>query len=356
MTGFEPIPYDLEKEILGKSLSDPDYYKNVISEFDQNPKNRVLWGCGKKSVTQAVSQNENILALGFTGTQDSSNEGFRVTHLIAQVAAAHGICTIAGNAYGVDIAVMLGTLSRDEFSFIFEAGENPVHQIVALPSGIRSRAPRISYVEKGVYEDNGLYISLLNNDKPLRRELLSPRDRLIVELSDALIVTEAGNRGSFDTIIWAIETKKPILAIDWGRTDEKDVRSGCHILRELKKQSENPNEEKLDKLVELLGEPLKAQTTHYHFSSAHPRKRSDEVPRDGSGNKVGYQNPEAFAKHLLDKIGEYRSSHGPMINLVYFREIMPPHNGDAAKRERKARIVAKYLQELIRKRIESKLP
>jgi predicted Rossmann fold nucleotide-binding protein DprA/Smf involved in DNA uptake len=269
---------------------------------------------------------------------------------MAQVAAALGICTIAGNTYGVDIATMLGTLSHGEFSAIGYQDKDPdVRQIVALPSGMQSREPRVLYIEEGVLKDRGVYVSLLNNNFPLQTELLSPRDRLIVELSDGLVVTEAGNRGAFDTIIWAIEAQKPILAIDWGRTDTRDVRSGCHVLRALKEQAEkDPKEDQPDTLAALLDGPLQAQTTHYHFSSAHPSEKANEVPQDGSGNKEVYQNSRTLAVHLLAEIRKYQSCTGhPLIRLVFAGKVMPPHNGNARDRRRKAEGVKQCLQELI---------
>ncbi len=349
--GIQPIDWDFEREFFGRNWTQPAYYGRVIKEIDPHANEKALWVYGARPFTQEGCQNRHTPTLGFTGTQNLTNKGFRVTHLVAQVAAALGICTVAGNAYGVDLTVMLGTLSRDEFCQTIQERiiDPPVRQIAVLPSGILSRAPKFSYVERGLLADDGLYISLLCSNAPLRQELLSPRDRLIVELSDALVVTEAGNRGTFDTIVWAIETRTPIIAVDWGRTDKEGVRSGCHILRELKDQAERePGQRKLSELTKLLREPFEALTSLYHFSCAHSEERFDEVPRDGSGNRKGYQSPRELGEHLLDKILEYQNdSSSPMINLIDYKDITPPHNGEPLKRNDKAREVSKRLWKLI---------
>lgn len=344
MTECSYFRCDLTAGIMGRLL-DVGYYANAIRRSLPHADPLALWGLGNNQVTQVVSEGHRLASIAFTGTQDVTSEGFRVTHLLAQVASALGFCTVAGNAYGIDMAMMLGTLSRSEYSHLFDhdAGrEAGVRQIVVLSCGLNLRVPKYSYIETGIIRDDGLYLAFINDRTPLIRDLLSLRAGLIVDLADALIVTEAGNRGALDTVNRAIESWKPVLAIDWGKDDRAYCRTGCHVLREL--ASDRPD---CDRLSVLIAPYLQYQTSIYDYSCAHPEFRHSEVPVDGSGNLDAYKSSRALSEHLLERVDTYKCRTGsPLIRLVDFRTVLLSDEEVLERREERALAAANHLKTL----------
>ena len=141
----------------------------------------------------------------------------------------------------------------------------------------------------------------------------------------------------FDTIIWAIELGKKVIAVDWGKKGESD--SAYWILRELK--SDDPC---ISYLARLLEPVLEYETGTFHFSPAHPEKLATKETSPEDWNKLGYRNPEELARHLLERVCEtkLRIGHEP-ITLIDSTDIKPPHNGDPRERKRKALVVKEIL-------------
>jgi len=347
---YELCPLTEQIQILGRKLDDK-YYNNVINSIKSPSDNHGLALFAKDSALRVLSRrDERVPAIAITGTQDISHEGFRVTHLIAQVAAYLGYCNVLGNTYGVDTTGMLGALSGLCEPEVFDntnlqAGATPdIPIIVCLPSGIKSRVPKCPYIEQGVLRANGLYLSLLDSNDPLRTDLLSPRDRLMVDFCDILIVTEGGNRGVFDTVIWALEARKPVLALDWLDGDHDPNTSSYGILREL--QACQPD---LARLTQLLRPCLEYQTSHYRFSPAHRDRRR---VTDASENDKGFTNEKEFAEHLSTIVRESRAEGQELVHLVSASQVTPKHNGHLDDWREKAKTIADEFTKIMQAVIE----
>src|SRR5262245_17520240 len=110
---MNPFPADITPSFLGRSLNST-YFQNVVTQIKPSPTTAsavTVWCVGDST----VGLSQPIRTIGFTGTQDISNLGFRITYLLAQCLACMGYCTASGNAYGVDLTSVLGTLARSEF-------------------------------------------------------------------------------------------------------------------------------------------------------------------------------------------------------------------------------------------------
>jgi len=346
--------HPLEQPLLRRPL-DKRYYGTVAKQLNAPGASECIWCFGNEAVIEAHKNGEYIPAVGFTGTQQISNEGFRVTSLLAQVASALGFCVVTGHAYGVDMAAMTGALSwRDVSEAVGDRlVESPIRQIVALPSGIKSRAPRYSFIESGLLEGNGLYLSLLDDERAIQYSVLSPRDRLIVDMSDVLIVTEAGVRGSMDTINWAIEQGKKVLAVDGGDGGRDPVKRGYRWYRNPEKTSYGilrelcESEPDLKTLERLLETHFAAQVSNYDFSCAHPHLRCRDVCGNGCSNRPGYRTCPELARHLLETVNRNGCYNSPSIELVRLKEIEPPHEYDSLNVWRKAERIAFHLRRLL---------
>lgn len=344
MSAYDTLP--LGSCILGKKL-DADYYATVQAAIQPSNNSRLtgphrsgfFFAYGKRSALEELQRKPVKHLVGFTGRQDLSAEGWRGTHLIAQVVTALHLIPVSGHAYGADLAVEMGGLSKNEFSrFSNKTNDIQLRQLVVLPSGIRSRAPKHFFLDEAVVEQDGIFIALLPGRSKLATELLSPRDRLIVELSDLLIVTEAGVRGTMDTIHWAIELGRPIVAIKWNEVTE--ARTGWLILQELSR--EEPNIRMLEKMLK---RHFSHQTWHYSFSPMHPTERAKDVPKDGSRNRPGYRSPAECAQTLVRKV----KSNKVRIGFLEVDDVLPPHDGNQRKRNTKAANIRDFLLKFIQR-------
>lgn len=120
--------------------------------------------------------------LGFCGSRRASAKGLDTTRDCARQAAEHQVVVVSGNAAGVDFAAHDSCL---------ESGGST---ILVLPEGINHF--RIRKDLRPVWDwSRVLVISSFNPDDPWRAFRAMARNKLIIALSTAMIVIEAGEKG-----------------------------------------------------------------------------------------------------------------------------------------------------------------
>ena len=124
----------------------------------------------------------NVAGLGFCGSRKSTPKGLETAGDCADQAAQRNISVVSGNAAGVDLEVHYNCL---------KAGGKT---IFVLPEGINHF--RIKRVLQSVWDwERVLVISQFEPDEPWKAFRAMTRNQLIIALSRAIIVIEAGENG-----------------------------------------------------------------------------------------------------------------------------------------------------------------
>lgn len=163
-------------------------YPNVhsININDQIYPNRIKRILGEKapSTLQCLG-NLDLLqkgGLGFCGSRKSSAKGLETAQDCSRQAAVRSIVVVSGNAAGVD------------FEAHYSALKSGGSTILVLPEGINKF--RIKKKLKDVWDWNRvLVVSQFEFDSPWRADRAMTRNRVIIALSNAMIVIEAGAKG-----------------------------------------------------------------------------------------------------------------------------------------------------------------
>lgn len=124
----------------------------------------------------------NMAGLGFCGSRKSSPKGLETAQDCADQAAHNDVSVISGNAAGVDFEAHYNCL---------KAGGKT---ILVLPEGINHF--RIKRALEPVWDwERVLVISQFEPDEPWKAFRAMTRNQLIIALSRAMIVIEAGEKG-----------------------------------------------------------------------------------------------------------------------------------------------------------------
>ncbi|MDR1435948.1 MAG: DNA-protecting protein DprA [Puniceicoccales bacterium] len=179
-------------------------------------------------------------SVAIVGTRKCSFAGERTAHEFAKVLAENGMATISGLAEGIDAAAHAGTLAANGHTVaVLGCGLDVVYppDNLALHGEIRSRGTLVSEFPFGRRAD--------------RRSNFAIRNRIITGLADAVIVVESPeNGGSMISARWAINQRKPLLAV--GSGDDVGGSAGC---RALIRSGRAIAVRTADELLELLSDP-----------------------------------------------------------------------------------------------------
>ncbi len=155
-------------------------------------------------------------AVGICGSRDASEAGIRYAMEFGRIAAEAGFAVVTGYARGVDSAAHLGAL---------EAGGRT---IAVLPEGIQHFHLR-KELKTLATVDNLLAVSGFRPDAPWTTWNAMNRNKLIVALSSALFVIEAGEKGgTLDAGLECLRQKKPLYVLEY--RDGASQPTGNHIL------------------------------------------------------------------------------------------------------------------------------
>lgn len=124
----------------------------------------------------------NMAGLGFCGSRKSSPKGLKTAQDCADQAACNNVSVVSGNAAGVDFEAHYNCL---------KSGGNT---ILVLPEGINHF--RIKKALQSVWDwERVLVISQFEPNEPWKAFRAMTRNQLIIYLSRAMVVIEAGEKG-----------------------------------------------------------------------------------------------------------------------------------------------------------------
>lgn len=139
--------------------------------------------------------------VAMVGSRASTGYGDHVAMDMAAELTAAGVTVISGGAYGIDAAAHRGALS---------AGPT----VAVMASGLAQPYPRGNASLLEAVRESGLLISEHPPDQvPTRVGFLS-RNRMIAALGAATIIVEAAVRsGASNTVSWAHDLNRPVMAV-----------------------------------------------------------------------------------------------------------------------------------------------
>ena len=155
-------------------------------------------------------------SVGFCGARSASEQGVRVAEDCGEQLVAAGGVVVSGYAKGVDTAAHLAALRN--------GGET----IVVLPEG--SDHFRLRQDMKDFWDwKRVLVISQFGRNAVWRPDRAMERNKVIVSLSDATIVIEAGEvGGTFHAGMTALKLKKPLFVVNY--SSPSDAARGNALL------------------------------------------------------------------------------------------------------------------------------
>lgn len=141
-------------------------------------------------------------SVAVVGSRASSAYGDRMAADLAAGLAEAGVTVVSGGAYGIDAAAHRGALAEGGVS------------VAVLAGGLDVPYPRAHAGLLDQVAASGLLVSEhLPGEHPTRRRFLA-RNRLIAALSAATVIVEAAARsGARNTVTWASECHRPVLAV-----------------------------------------------------------------------------------------------------------------------------------------------
>lgn len=161
-----------------------DYVQISLDDSNYPPVLKQVMG-SKAPKTLCCAGNLSLLkqsGVGFCGSRKASEQGLSAARDCASQAAELGITVVSGNAAGVDVEAHYHALA------------NGGTTILVLPEGIESF--RIRKVLKPVWDwKRTLVVSQFEPHHGWQAYRAMARNRVIISLSGAMIVIEAGNRG-----------------------------------------------------------------------------------------------------------------------------------------------------------------
>lgn len=163
----------IDKDISIIKQSDNDYPEK-LRKIKNPPKE--LWICGNKEILK-----KPIIAI--VGSRKCSEYGRKYAREFARVLSKNGMCIISGLAIGIDTIVHESSMNElGKTIAVIASGFNKI-----MPAENRELADEI--IEKGgvVINEVGTYLAENAENYP-------KRNRILVGLSDAIIVIEAQSR------------------------------------------------------------------------------------------------------------------------------------------------------------------
>ncbi|MGA1248323.1 MAG: DNA-processing protein DprA, partial [Candidatus Nanopelagicales bacterium] len=169
-----------------------------------------LWLSGEARLTQRIS-------IAFTGTRFCSRYGVEVARKLASKISATTINVIAGGAIGIERAAHQGAMLTN--------GKT----IAILAGGLTHFYPRTNTRMLQRIENQGLLMSEVAPWRRARPNWFLTRNRLIVGMSEALVVVEASERsGAMSCVTYANTIGIEVCAVPGSIHSSASV--GCHSL------------------------------------------------------------------------------------------------------------------------------
>lgn len=175
-----------EEDIITISASSPLFPENFTRV---KPTIKKFYAIGDSTLLNTGQR------ISIVGSRNPTGYGVQVTRDFSQAVSRSGVTVVSGLAFGVD-------------SIAHEAALDCGGKTIAvLPSGISNVYPaRHTGLADRILEQGGLLICEFKMDTPVMKHYFIRRNRLIAALSEAVLVTEAGEKsGSRHTADFAID-------------------------------------------------------------------------------------------------------------------------------------------------------
>ena len=148
-------------------------------------------------------------SIGFCGSRKASERGLETAEDCSAQAAESDVVVVSGNAAGVDLHAHL------------EALKNGGETILVLPEGINSFSIRKPFRDYWDWS-RVLVVSQFEPDVPWRSYNAMARNKIILGLSCAMIVIEAGDRGgTLDAGKSTLEANTPLFVARYSNAGEQ---------------------------------------------------------------------------------------------------------------------------------------
>ena len=172
---------------------------------------------------------DSLVTVGIVGTRKASGYGTKSAFVIAKGVALCGALVVSGGALGVDTAAHKGALA---------AGSKTV---AVLGSGLGASYLKSNRELRNMISKSGALITEYPPYRQATRNTFPMRNRIISALSDALVVTEAGEKsGSMITVSHALKQGKDVYAVPCSLFDynfygtNKLIEDGAEVVTSVK--------------------------------------------------------------------------------------------------------------------------
>jgi DNA processing protein len=201
------------KKLTPDSSSFPDSLRTIPSAPKQ------LFYATKPGLDIKKLLNRPRVAI--VGSRSVSPYGKNVTEKLAGELAQQGIVIISGLAIGVDGISHQAALN---------AGG---HTIAVLPAGLDDIVPATNHrLAEDIIQGGGVLFTEYTAGTPALKQNFIARNRLVVGLAQAILITEAGeNSGSLHSAKFAREQGKPVLVVP-GQITSPTSRGTNGLLKE----------------------------------------------------------------------------------------------------------------------------
>lgn len=184
----------LEEQGIGVLTILDDDYPQQLKQIDDSPP--LLYFKGEFPI-------QSIQSVAVVGTHNATAEGIETAVQIGKELAQRGVVVVSGLAKGIDAAAHLGAINREGKTYaVLGSGLNKIY-----PSDNVTLAKEIS--------QNGALITEYNLDVPVKVGQLMARNRIVVGLSQAVIVVEMDEKsvGTMDAADLASKQGKPLFVM-----------------------------------------------------------------------------------------------------------------------------------------------
>ena len=172
----------------------------------------------RATVLRSVGNSDliGLRAIGICGSRDATDESIDRAHRFGLLAAELGFGVISGNARGVDEAAQRGALEGGGWT------------IAVLAEGLAGWKPRLTHRPLATAE-NFLAVSKFEDSARWSVGRAMDRNKLVIALSQALVVVQAGLTGG----TWAagnacLKAKKPLLVV---RSTSPETEGNRELIR-----------------------------------------------------------------------------------------------------------------------------
>lgn len=185
----------LKKLGIGISTILDDSYPQSLKEIDDPPP--LLYFKGEFPI-------RNGLFVAVVGTHHASTEGIEKAVEIGRILAKRKVVVVSGLARGIDSAAHIGAIR--------EGGKT----YAILGTGLNNIYPPENVTLAEEISQNGALITEYNLDVPVKVGQLMARNRIVIGLSQAVIIVEMNEEspgGTINAMDLAIEQGKPLFVV-----------------------------------------------------------------------------------------------------------------------------------------------